>query len=125
MHECGVGLEPPRHGGWQGRYARKHTVLVVWQLAEHHAKRGLVKILDVVRCNAHADGAAPVRDLGQLGAQVVQDVLGVARIAVGDVQQAQRRGAGIAGQGHHGAQLRQHQGGGHGPLGVGCVTVGK
>ena len=64
-----------------------------WSLGsshEHHAQRRLVEVLGVVGGDAHAHGAGPVGDLGQLGAQVVEDLLRVGRVVVGDVEQAQR-----------------------------------
>ncbi len=47
------------------------------------------------------------------------------RVMVGDVEQRQRGCAGVAGQRHLGAQLRQHQRRRHAPLRVGGVGVGK
>ena len=109
----------------QRRHARKHAVLVGGQLAQHDGQRGLVKVLDVVGRNAHAHRARPVGDFRQLGTQVVEDFLSLPGIVVSDVQQRQRGRAGVAVQGHLGAQLRQHQPGGHGPLGVGGMAVGE
>ena len=125
MHKCGVRREQTLCSSRKRRHARKHTVLVVRQFAQHDGHGGLVKVLDVVRCNAHAHRAAPVGNFRQLSAQVVKNVLRLRGVPVGDVQQRQCGRIGVVGQGHVGAQLRQHQRRRHGPLGVRGVTVGK
>ena len=121
VNQGGVGLKPEA----KGRYAGKHPVLVGRQLAQHQRQRGFIKILHVVGRNAHAHRAGPIGDFRQFGTQVVQDVLRLLRIVVSDVEQRQRRRAGIAVQRHLGPKLRQHQAGGHLPLRVGGMAVRK
>ena len=126
MHQGGLGDEPvgPLHRR-QRRHATEHAVLVGGQVAQHDRERRLIKIFHLVGGNADAHGARPVVHFGQLGAQVVQNVLSVAGVVVGDVEQPERGLGCVIGQGHLGAQLRQHQRGGHAPLRVGGVGVGK
>jgi len=64
-------------------------------------------------------------DFGQGLAQVVQQVLGLGREMVGDVDQRQRGRTGIRRQDHQSPQLGQHQTCGHAPLRVGGMAVGK
>ena len=109
----------------QRRHAREHAVLVCGHIQQHDRQRGLVKVLGVVGRHAHPHGAAPVGDLRQFAAQVVEQRLGVVAIVVGDVEQAQGGRCSVVGQRHLGAQLRQHQRGGHAPLGVGGMASGK
>ena len=67
MDQRRVGVKTAAGRRRQRCDARKHTVLVMRQLAQHCTQRGLIKILHVVRCDAHAYRAAPVGHLGQLG----------------------------------------------------------
>ena len=125
MHQRGRCLESAGRVARQWGHAREHAVLVGRYVQQHHRQRRLIKILGVVGCHAHAYGAAPVGHLGQFTAQVIEKFLCVAGVMVRDVEQAQRGGRRIFGQGHLGPQLRQHQGGGHAPLGVGGMASGK
>ena len=109
VHQGGTGFKTRV----QRRHAGEHAVLVGGQFAQHHGHRRLVEIFDVVGRQPDAHGAGPISDAGQLGAQMVQDLLRGAGVMVGDVEQRQRRDAGITVQGHLGAQLRQHQASGH------------
>ena len=64
-------------------------------------------------------------DLGQFGTEVLEDVLGLGGVVIGDVEQAQRGRRLVVGQCHLRAQLREHQAGGHAPLRVGGVAGGE
>ncbi len=125
MDQRGVRLESHAVPHGQRCDTGKHAVLVGRQRAQHHGQRGLVEILDVGRSDADAHGAGPVGHFGQLGPQVVQDVLCHLRVMVGDVEQAECRGPGVVRQGHLRAQLRQHQSGCHLPLRMGGMAEGK
>ncbi|MNS94042.1 hypothetical protein D3C72_1282450 [compost metagenome] len=125
VHERGVRLEAAHFGAAQRRHAREHAVLVAGQRAQHQAQAGLVEVLGVVGRHADADGARPVGDLGQFGAQVIEDLLRLGRVVVGDVEQPERRVRRVIGQRHLRAQLGQHKAGGHAPLRVGGMAGGK
>ena len=56
---------------------------------------------------------------------MIEQGLRVVGVAVGDVDQPQGRCSRVVGQGHLGAQLREHQSSGHAPLGVCGVGVWK
>ena len=101
VHQGGVSLKAQA----QRRDTRKHPVLVGRQFAQHHGQRRLIKILHIVGGNAHTHGARPVGDLGQLATQVGQNLLGLWRVMVGDVEQGQRGCVGIAVQRHLRTQL--------------------
>ena len=123
VHQGGVGLKT--HVLAQRRHATEHPVLVVRQLAQHHRQGGLVKVLDVVACNAHTHRARPIGDGGQFGAQPIQDVLGLVGIVVGDVNQAQGGLRCMGGQTQLRFELGQHQASRHRPLRVGGMGTGK
>ena len=120
-----MGLKAATLAGRQRRDAVEHTVLVRRQRAQHHHQGGFVKILHIVGRDAHPHGAAPVADFGQLGNEVIQQVLRVRGVMVGDVDQSERGRRAVLGQGHVGAQLRQHQSRRHLPLRMGGVTIGE
>ena len=125
MHQCRVRLKSSLASRRQWRHTRKHAVLVMGQFAQHDGQSGFIKVLDVVRRNAHAHRAGPVCNLRHLCAQMVKNVLCVNRVMVGDVKQRQGWRSGIAGQSHVRAQLRQHKARRHLPLRMGGMAIGK
>ncbi len=125
MDEGRVGLEPHTVANRQRSHARENAVLVGRQFAEHDGQRRLVEVLDVRRRNTHADSAGPVRDLRQLGAEMIEDFLGVAGVVVRDVEEPQRWTAGVVVQGDLRAKLREDQPRRHLPLGMRGVTERK
>ena len=125
MDQGGVGPEPLRQGLAQGRHAAEHAVILSRQIQQHHTQCGLIKILDTWRTHAHTHRPRPIADPWQLGLQLGQDLLGMSGVMVGQVDQAQGRLIGIVGLIQLCAQLRDHQAGGHGPLGMRGMAVGE
>ena len=81
------------------RHATEHAVVLGREIAQHDADGRLVKVFDIVGCNAHSHRAAPVGNVGQFGTQVIQNVLRMGGIVVGNVKQRQCGRSGIRGQG--------------------------
>jgi len=99
--------------------------LITRQAAQHDAEGRFVEILGVIGSDANAHRARPIGDFGQLGAEVIEDLLRLRGVVVGDVEQAERGRASVIWQRHLRSQLRQHEAGGHLPLRMGRVTGGK